>query len=365
MAPPAGIPDEFIRGFIASAQTLWQLIATGRPLADAATARDKAPTKAAAPGTLAELQLNYFQQHLALWSRMMSGAGGQTGEPMVTPDRGDRRFHAAEWRDIPGYSLVKQSYLLNARLVGDLVEAAALDPRAKHRLRFYARQMVDMLSPANFAVTNPEVVKLALESKGQSLLAGFENLSRDLHQGRLSITDETAFEVGKDVAASAGAVVFENALFQLIQYAPLTEQVATHPLLIVPPCINKFYILDLQPENSFVRFAAEQGNTVFLVSWRNPDAECSHFTWDDYVELGVLKAIEAALAISGADKVNTVGWCVGGTILASALAVLRRREEAPVASLTLLTTMLDFSEPGDLGVFTDESTIFRLEQRMA
>ena len=192
--------------------------------------------------------------------------------------------------------------------------------------------------------------------------AGLANLIEDLRRGRISITDETAFEVGRNVAVSKGSVVFENELFQLIQYAPLTDEVATRPLLIVPPCINKFYILDLQPENSFVRFACEQGLTVFLVSWRNPDAETGPTTWDDYLEQGVMKAIEVALAISRADKVNALGWCVGGTILSSALAVLRARGDESVASLTLLTTMLDFRDPGDLGVFIDEQGVAQREQ---
>jgi polyhydroxyalkanoate synthase len=218
------------------------------------------------------------------------------------------------------------------------------------------------MSPANFAATNPDVLKAAFESKGESVKAGFENLLADLRKGGITITDETAFEIGKTVAVSEGAVIFENELFQLIQYAPLTEQVASRPLLIVPPSINKFYILDLQPENSFVRFAAEHGQTVFVVSWRNPDASCSHITWDDYLAKGAMKAIEVALAVSGADKVNAVGWCVGGTILSSALAVMRAQGDESVASLTLLTTMLDFRDPGDLGVFIDEQGVAKREQ---
>jgi len=344
MTSPFNVPDEFVQGFIKSGQSLLQAPGSG--------------------STLAALQLGYVQQQFALWSRMMAGAAGQAVEPVASPERGDRRFNAAEWRDNPAYSLLKQSYLLNARLISDLVEAAELDEAAKHRLRFYARQFVDSMSPANFAATNPDVVKLALETKGESLKAGFENLLADTRKGRLSITDETAFEVGKNVAASAGAVVFENELFQLIQYAPLTETVATRPVVIVPPCINKFYILDLQPENSFVRFAAEQGQTVFLVSWRNPDDSCSHVTWDDYLAQGATKAIEVAQAISRADKVNAVGWCVGGTILASALAVMRAKGDSSVASMTLLTTMLDFREPGDLGVFIDEQGVAQREQTL-
>ena len=309
---------------------------------------------------MAELQMNYLQQQFALWARMM--AGGAAADPVAAPDRGDRRFSAAEWRDNPAYSLMKQAYLLNSRLISDVVESADLDAATKHRLRFYAQQFVNAMSPANFAGTNPDVLKVALETRGESLQAGFKNLLADMQKGGLTITDENAFEIGKNVAVSEGAVVFENELFQLIQYAPLTDQVASRPLLIVPPCINKFYILDLQPENSFVRFCIEQGQTVFVVSWRNPDASCAHLTWDDYVAQGAIKAIEVVKDLSGADQVNAVGWCVGGTILASALAVLRAQGDKSVASMTLLTTMLDFREPGDLGVFIDEQGVAQREQ---
>jgi polyhydroxyalkanoate synthase subunit PhaC len=353
MNSPFNMPDEYVQGFFKAGQSLLQ----------AMTPLHSPPNEIAAPSRgapLAELQLNYFQQQLALWARMMAGGAG--AEPLVAPERGDRRFNATEWRDNAAYSLLKQGYLLNSRLVSDVVEAADLDDATKHKLRFYARQFVDAMSPTNFAAMNPDVLKAAFESKGDSVKAGFDNLLADMRKGGITITDESAFEVGKNVAVSEGAVIFENELFQLIQYAPLTAQVASRPLVIVPPCINKFYILDLQPENSFVRFAAEQGQTVFLVSWRNPDASCSHVTWDDYLAQGAMKAIEVARAVSGADKVNAVGWCVGGTILSSALAVLRARGDESVASLTLLTTMLDFREPGDLAVFIDEQGVAQREQ---
>ena len=349
MNSPFHMPDEYAQGFFKAGQSLLHALAT-TPVSHIEGA---APSRAA---PLAELQLNYFQQQFALWTRMVSG-GGAGAEPVVAPERGDRRFNAAEWRENPAYSFLKQAYLLNSRLINGVVEASDLDEATKHRLRFYARQFVDAMSPANFAATNPDVLKAAIETQGESLRAGLANLVADLRKGGLTITDESAFDVGKNVAVSVGAVVFENELFQLIQYAPLTEQVATRPLVIVPPCINKFYILDLQPENSFVRFAAEQGQTVFLVSWRNPDASGGHLTWDDYVERGAIEALAIARAISGADKVNAVGWCVGGTILSTALAVLRTRGDESVASVTLLTTMLDFREPGDLGVFIDEQGV--------
>ena len=359
MTSPFNVPDEFVQGFFKSGQNLLQAFVGAGVGANA-----EAPLGAtqAQSKPLMEAQAHYWQQQMALWAGMMTNAAGKGTEPVVAPERGDRRFNAEDWRDNPWYSLLKQTYLLNSRLLGDMVEAADLSPKEKHKLRFYARQFIDSMSPANFAATNPDALKLAFESKGESVAAGVSNMLTDLKRGRLSITDETAFEVGRNVAVSKGSVVFENDVFQLLQYAPLTDEVAMRPLVIVPPCINKFYILDLQPENSFVRFACGEGLTVFLVSWRNPGADQGGTTWDDYLEQGAMKAIEVARAISGADKVNALGWCVGGTILASALAVLRARGDKSVANLTLLTTMLDFHDPGDLGVFIDEQGVSQREQ---
>ena len=359
MASPFNVPDEFVLGFFKSGQRLAQAFAgTGGAGA--------LPQAIAAASQLGNAQAHYWQQQTALWMGMLASAGGMAGgqrrEPVVTPERGDRRFSAEGWHDSPWYSLLEETYLLNSRLLADMVESAALDDKEKHKLRFFARQFIDSMSPANFPGTNPESLKLAIESKGESLRSGFANLLEDLKRGRIAITDETAFEVGRNVAVSAGSVVFENELLQLIQYAPLTEQVAERPLLIMPPCINKFYILDLQPDNSLVRFACEQGQTVFLVSWRNADAAMARTTWGDYVESGAMKAIEVTLAISRANKLNVVGWCVGSTILSSALAVLRARGDDSVASLTLLTTMLDFRDPGDLGIFIDEQGVAQKEQ---
>ena len=315
-----------------------------------------------ATSSLPQLQAHYWRQQFALWLGTAASLAGQPRQPVIEPDRGDRRFQAGEWRDNSWYSLLEQTYLLNAQFLDDMVEASDLGAKAKHKARFFARQFIDSMSPANFAATNPDALRLAVETGGESVKAGLDNLLADLKRGRISITDESAFEVGRNVAVSKGSVVFENALFQLIQYAPLTEQVAQRPLLIVPPCINKFYILDLQPDNSLVRFACEQGQTVFVMSWCNPGPELAKTRWDDYVEHGVIKAAEIAMAICDADKVNAVGWCVGGTILSSAAAVLRARGDKSLASLTLLTTMLDFSSPGDLGVFIDEEKVAQRER---
>ncbi|MGY8630944.1 class I poly(R)-hydroxyalkanoic acid synthase [Bradyrhizobium sp. 14AA] len=358
MDRPFNMPDEFVDAFVKAGASLW------RSWASASVATGDAETRSImeSPSRIAELQAEYLRRLYVLAEDAFKSSAGIESVTAVEPARGDRRFNGAEWRDNSLYSLLKQCYLLNSRYCIEMVEALDLDEKEKHRLRFFMRQFVEAMSPTNFVVTNPDAIKLATETEGQSLTTGLGNLMTDLGRGNLTITDEQAFEVGKDVAASKGAVVFENELFQLIQYEPATEQVAARPLLIVPPCINKFYILDLQPTNSFVRFAVEHGLTVFMVSWRNPDASCGHLGWDDYVEKGAMRAIEIARSISGADRVNVVGWCVGGTILSSALALLRTRGDETVASTTLLTTMLDFSEPGDLGVFVDEESVALREQ---
>jgi polyhydroxyalkanoate synthase subunit PhaC len=348
--------DDYTRSLIKAGQTLMQALMGAQPQAASSEGTRLAEVARSQPAqAMAELQLDYLRQQMTLWSQSSTGSLG--GDAIAPPERGDRRFAASDWHDKPAYNLLKQNYLLNSRFLTSLTEAADLDEATRQRLRFYMRQFIDAMSPANFPATNPDVLKLAVETRGESLRAGLDNLQADLRKGGITITDESAFDVGRNVATTEGAVVYENDLFQLIQYAPLTDKVATRPLVIVPPCINKFYILDLQPENSFVRFAVSQGHTVFLVSWRNPDASAGHLTWDDYVEHGAIKALNVALEITGADQANAVGWCVGGTILASALAVLSARGDDSVASMTLLTTMLDFVEPGDLGVFIDEQAV--------
>jgi len=343
------MPDEVMHGFSRSAKDFMSALA-GVPKATAI-----------APAILHQAGTRYWGQQWNLWTSMLNGPSEDQAQTVEGQASRDQRFRAQEWSSNRWYSLLRQSYVANADLLEELVGATAYGESDKHRLRFFMRQFIDAASPTNYAATNPEAIRAAIESNGESLRTGMSNLLADLARGTITITDETAFEVGHNVAASEGAVVFENDLFQLIQYAPLTTHVAKRPLLIVPPCINKFYILDLQPDNSFVRFAVEQGQTVFMVSWRNADAETAQTTWDDYLETGVMEAIDATLAITGADKVNTIGWCVGGTILSSALAVIRAREEDKVASLTLLTTMLDFTDPGDLGVFIDEQTVVQRE----
>ena len=282
----------------------------------------------------------------------------------IAPDEDDRRFNAPEWEKSPLHNYLKQSYLLSSRWLMDLVSDSTLDDATKARCEFYTRQYIDALSPSNFALTNPEVIKETIDSKGANLVKGLENLMQDMDKGRISMTDEDAFELGKNIATTQGAVVFETELMQLIQFRPLTETVNEYPILIVPPCINKYYILDLSEHNSYVRYCLEQGNNVFIVSWRNPDESMGDKTWDDYLDEGTIPAIEAVKSISGAKKINAVSWCIGGTILATTMAVLAAKRKKPFVSATFFTTLLDFSDPGELGVFIDESQVRQHEHKL-
>jgi polyhydroxyalkanoate synthase len=308
------------------------------------------------PARLDSLRQDYLQRAGALWQEFMAGKA---------PQLQDRRFSSAEWTASPLAAITAASYLLNSEFMLSLADAVEAGPRERQKIRFTVQQMVDAMSPANFLATNPEAQAQLIETKGESLTKGLQNMLEDLRRGRISQTDESAFEVGKNVGTSAGQVVFENELFQLIQYSPTTPTVRARPLLMIPPCINKFYILDLQPENSLVRYTVEQGNTVFMVSWRNPDKSMANLGWDDYVERGAIEAIRVTREISGQDKVHVFGFCVGGTIAASALAVLAARDQQPAASLSLLTTLLDFSDTGVLEVFIDEAQVALRESSLA
>ena len=309
-----------------------------------------------APARLEALRGDYLQKVSRLWQDIMSGK---------TPEFKDKRFAAPEWSANPMTAFSVASYLLNAEFMMALAEAVEVKPRDKQKIRFAVQQVVDALSPANFLATNPEAQQKILETKGESLSKGLQNMLADMQKGRISQSDESAFEVGRNVGITPGTVVFENALFQLIQYTPATPTVHAVPLLMVPPCINKFYILDLQPENSLVRYLVEQGNTVFMMSWRNPDQTMGKLTWDDYIEQGAIEALGVARAISGQDKVNVFGFCVGGTIAATALAVEAARGRHPAASLSLFTAMLDFADTGVLDVFVDETQVALREQTLA
>jgi len=307
------------------------------------------------------LEERFYRDHLSLWHQLIAPGEG-IAIPTTTPaTQSDNRFEAPEWR-LPFFQYVRQAYHLNARFLRELGDLAELEPHAKRRLQFQLRQLADAMSPNNYAATNPEVIKLAAESGGASLAQGMKLLASDVARGRISMTDEQAFEVGRSLAVTPGSVVLENEVMQLIQYGPATAHVYEYPLLIVPPFINKYYILDLQPENSFVRFCVEHGFSTFIVSWRNIPSELGQLGWDDYIEKGVFAPLDAIKAISGADKVNALGFCVGGTLLSCALAVMAARNENLVASVTLLATMLDFSETGDISVYIDRDFVERSEQ---
>ncbi len=305
------------------------------------------------PEKLVELQKNYLEEMAALWTAAVS---------QRAPNLGDRRFADPAWQTSPLHAFNAAAYLLNARFLNALADAVETDAKTKRKIRFATQQAIDALSPKNFLATNPEAQQKLVETRGESLTRGIMHMLSDMGKGHISQTDETAFEVGRNVATTEGAVVFENEVMQLLQYRPLTKEVHERPLLIVPPCINKFYILDLQPENSVIRHAVEQGHTVFVVSWVNPDASLGHLSWDDYIEQGPIKAIEVACAISGSEKLNVLGFCIGGTIIATALAVLAARGQQPASSLTLLTAMLDFSDVGTIDVYVDDAQVMQREQ---
>ncbi len=305
------------------------------------------------PEKLAQLQKDYIEEMSTLWTGLIA---------QRAPDIRDRRFAAPEWHSNPLHAFNAAAYLLNARYLNALVDAVEADEKTRRKIRFATQQAIDALSPKNFLATNPEAQQKLVESKGESLTRGIAHMLADMRKGHISQTDEAAFEVGKNVATTEGAVVFENEVMQLLQYRPLTTEVHERPLLFVPPCINKYYILDLQPENSLIRYAVEQGHTVFVVSWVNPDASLGHLGWDDYIEQGPIAAIDAALDISGAKQLNVLGFCVGGTILSAALATLAARGRKPASSLTLLTTMLDFSDVGVIDVYVDEQQVSQREQ---
>jgi polyhydroxyalkanoate synthase len=310
----------------------------------------KAFGNVAFPGeALATLQQQYLTDAMSIWNRVLHPGHA------IAPD--DKRFAAQEWAANPASAFLAEMYLLNARTLLRMADQVQGDAKTKARVKFAVLQWVDAASPSNYLALNPEAQKKALETHGESIATGLMQLWHDVQQGHLSQTDESAFEVGRNVATTEGWVVFENELFQLLEYKPLTAKVYERPLLIVPPCINKFYILDLQPENSFIRNAVSEGHRVFVVSWKNAGPEIAQRTWDDYIQDATIRAIGLAQEISGSKQINTLGFCIGGTILATALAVLEARGERPAASVTLLTTFLDFTETGILDIFIDETMV--------
>lgn len=320
---------------------------------DTAVPGAAAPQLQLEPGKLQALQQEYVREATALWA-----AG------MKAPVPKDKRFSAAPWEQNPLAAFAAASYALNSKVLMGMADAVQGDEKARQRVRFAVEQWVAAMSPSNYLALNPEAQQKAIETRGESIAKGVQNLLHDIRQGHVSMTDESVFEVGKNVATTEGAVVFENEYFQLIEYKPLTAKVHERPFLMVPPCINKYYILDLQPENSLIRYAVAEGHRTFVVSWRNPDVSMGDRTWDNYIEGAMLRAIEVVQEIAGVEKINALGFCVGGTMLATALAVLAARGEHPVASATFLTTLIDFQDTGILDVFIDENFVKYREMQM-
>ena len=314
-----------------------------------------APQLSFDPEKVKELQNLYISEATELWNQSLKGA----------PQVKDRRFAAEAWSNDPMSAFAAATYLLNTRTMMSLTEAAQTDPKTKARIQFAVEQWAAAVAPSNFLAFNAEAQKKAIETQGESIAKGMQNLLKDMQQGHVSMTDESVFEVGKNVATSEGKVVFENDYFQLLEYKPLTGKVYERPFLLIPPCINKFYILDLQPTNSFIRYAVSEGHRTFVVSWRNPDASMSYTTWDDLIAHVAIKAIHVVQEIAGTDQINALGFCVGGTILSTALGVLAARDEQPVASATLLTTLVDFQDTGVLDVFIDEAFVKFREAQFA
>jgi len=322
------------------------------------------------PMRIAGAQAKLWQDYWSLWQRSMLKLMGQDAPPVAEVARGDRRFKHEDWQQNFVYDYIKQSYLIAARhLHASLSGVQGLDEQTARKVDFYTRQYIDALSPSNFVMTNPEVLRETVASGGQNLLKGFSNLLDDLARGNggrpeLRMTDEAAFKVGENLALTPGKVVFQNDLMQLIQYAPTTEKVFARPLLIIPPWINKYYILDMREKNSFVKWAVGEGHTVFMVSWVNPDARFADKTFEDYLNGGPLAALDAVERATGEREVNVIGFCLGGTLLATALGYLAAKGDTRVASATFFATLIDFKNAGELEVFIDEGQVQALEKRM-
>jgi len=321
------------------------------------------------PRDLLDVQSEIWSQQVRLWRSALRRAAGEEVEPVVVPQHGDRRFTDEAWRESPAFDFIKQTYLLAAASAEKMVERAeGLDAHTRLKAMFYVRQLANALAPTNFVLTNPHVLRETLASNGRNLVRGIENLSRDIERGggelRIRQTDPDAFRVGENLATTPGKVVFQNELFQLIQYRATTGQVWRTPLLIVPPWINKFYILDLSAEKSFIRWAVEMGHTVFVVSWVNPDERLARKTFEDYMRDGILTALSTVLAITREERANVIGYCVGGTLLAATLAWLAARGEEPIASATFLAAQVDFTHAGDLNVFVDDAQLEEMERQL-
>jgi polyhydroxyalkanoate synthase len=321
------------------------------------------------PAQMVQAQMGLWRDYMTLWQNTARRIMGAEPEPVIETDPKDKRFADPAWRQNEIFDFIKQSYLLSARYINDVVtHVDGLPPKTAQKIDFYSKQFVNALSPSNFALTNPEVLRRTRESGGENLVRGLNNLLNDLEQGRgnlrIKMTDTDAFKVGGNIAVSEGKVVFQNDLMQLIQYTPVTETVFARPVVIFPPWINKFYILDLRPKNSLVRYLVSQGHTVFMVSWVNPDESLAGKNFDDYMVEGVLAALDAIEKATKMREVNAVGYCIGGTLLAATLGYMKTKKDDRIKSATFLVTLTDFTDAGELGVFIDEEQLSNLEEKM-
>jgi polyhydroxyalkanoate synthase len=321
------------------------------------------------PAHMVHAQLGYWHDYLTLWNNTTRRIMGVEATPVIESDPKDKRFKDPAWKQNEIFDFIKQSYLLSARYITDVVtHVDGLPPKTAQKIDFYARQFVNALSPSNFVLTNPEVLRQTAETGGENLIRGLNNLLADLENGRgnlrIKMTDTDAFKVGENIAVSEGSVIFQNELIQLIQYNPATEQVFARPLVIFPPWINKFYILDLRPKNSLVRYLVAQGHTVFMVSWVNPDASLANKNFDDYMVDGVFGALAAIEKITKTQEINAIGYCIGGTLLAATLGYMKVKGDDRIKTATFLVTLTDFTDSGELGVFIDEEQLSSLEEKM-
>jgi polyhydroxyalkanoate synthase len=322
------------------------------------------------PYRLAETQMNLWWDYMRLWQASTTKFLGGAAEPVAAPAKGDKRFRHEHWEEHVLFDYIKQSYLITARwLHGAVGNVEGLDEGTKRKVDFFTRQYIDALAPSNFAMTNPEVFRETIATGGQNLVKGLHNLLDDIERGdgrlKISMTDPKAFELGINIATTPGKVIFQNDLLQLIQYEPSTAKVGKRPLFIVPPWINKYYILDLRDKNSFVKWAVDQGNTVFVISWVNPDERLAHKNFEDYLTEGTLAALDAVEKATGEKEVNALGYCLGGTLLASTLAYMAAKKDRRIVSGTFMTSLVDFTRAGELEVFIDEEQVASLERKMS
>ncbi len=321
------------------------------------------------PETLLAAQSQLWQGYSAIWANAIKRASGEAADDVIKPAPGDRRWRSADWNENPAFDLIKQSYLLNASWINALVENAPdIDPKTRKKVAFFTKQMTDAFAPTNFAMTNPDVLKATVQSKGENLQKGMENFARDMERGdgtlKISQTDTKAFEIGRDIATAPGKVIYENEIMQLLQFSPTTKTTFSRPLVIFPPWINKYYILDLRPDQSMIRWLVDKGYSVFLVSWVNPDPALKDKGFEDYMREGILAALDAIKDATGEEKVNAVGYCIGGTLLAATLAYMAAKKDKRIASATFFAAQADFEDPGDLSVFCDDAGLAEIARRM-